>query len=58
MNDSKIQFMVFGTRYNWDKCTIQCLKVGDSDIISNKNIKFLGGILDPYLNCKYHITKK
>ena len=56
MNDSKNEFMVFGTRYNLEKCTIPSLKVGDSDIINNKNIKFLGVILDPHLTFKDHIT--
>ena len=47
MNDSKTEFMVFGTRYNLDKHTVPSLKVGDSDIINNKNRKLLGVILDP-----------
>ena len=41
MNDSKTEFMVFGTRYNLDKHTIPSLKVGDSDIINNKKQNFL-----------------
>ena len=36
MNDSKMEFMVFGTKYNLDKYTIPFLKVGDSDIINIK----------------------
>ena len=44
MNGSKMKFMVCGTRYNLDKQTIPSLKVGDSDIIKNKNVKFLGVI--------------
>ena len=53
-----MEFMVFGTRYNLDKHTIASLKVGDSDISNNKNIKFLEVILDPHLTLKDHITKK
>ena len=58
MNDSKIEFEVFSTRYNLEKHTIPSLKVRDSDIISNKNIKFLGVILDPHLTIKDYITNK
>ena len=58
MNDSKTEFMVFGTRYNLDKHTIPSLKVGDSDIINNESITFPGVILDPHLTFKDHITKK
>ena len=58
MNDSKMEFMVFGTRYNLDKHIIPSLKVGDSDIINNKNIRFLGVTLDPHLTFKNHITTK
>ena len=47
-----------GTRDNLDMHTILSLKVGDSDFINNKNIKFLGEILDPHLIFKDHITKK
>ena len=55
MNDSKTDFMAFGTRYNLDRHTIPSLKVGDSDIINNKNIKFLGVTLDPHLTFNDHI---
>ena len=58
INDSKTEFIVLGTRYNLDKHTIPSLKVGDSDIFNNKNIKFLGVILDPHLTFKDHITNK
>ena len=59
MNDSKTEFMVFSTRYNLDKHTIPSLKLGDSDIINNKNIKkFLGVLLDPCLTFKDHTTSK
>ena len=58
MNDSKTEFMAFCTRYNLYKLTIPSLKVGDSDIINNKNIKFLGVIMDPHLAFKDHIANK
>ena len=43
MNTSNMEFMVFSTRYNLEKHTIPSLKVGDSDIINNKNIKSYTG---------------
>ena len=58
MNDSKTEFLVFGTRNNLDKHTITFLKVGNSDIIKNKNIKFQGDILDPHLSFKDYTTNK
>ena len=58
MSDSKTEFMVFGTRYNLNNHTIPYLKVGDSDIINNKNIKFLGVVLDPHIPFKDHMTNK
>ena len=48
----------FGTRKNLDKHTIPSIKFGDSDIISSKNINFLGVILDPHLTFSDHITNK
>ena len=42
MNDSKKESMVFRARYNLDMNTIPSLKAGDSDIITNKNIKSPG----------------
>ena len=58
MNDSKTEFMLFITRYNLDKHTIPSLQVGDCDIISNKNIKFLRVILVQHLFFKDEITSK
>ena len=58
MNDSNTEFLVFGTRNNLDKHTITSLKVGDSDIINNKNIKILGATLDPPLTFEDHINNK
>ena len=58
MNDSEAEFFVFDTRNNLDKHTIPSFKVGDSDIINNKNIKFLGFILDPCLTIKDNISNK
>ena len=61
LNDSKMKFMVFGTRYNLDKDTVPSFKVGNSNIIinnNNKNINFGGIILDQHLTCKDHITNK
>ena len=56
MNESKPEFLVFGTGNNLDKHTNPSLKVGHSDIINNKNIKFLSVILDPHINFKDYIT--
>ena len=53
-----MKFMVFLTRYNLDKHAIPSLKVGDADIINNKNITSLGAILDPHIFFKDHITNK
>ena len=58
INDSNTGFLIFGARNNLDKHTIASLKVGDSDIINNKSIKFLGVILDPYLAFKDNISNK
>ena len=58
MNDLKMEFMVFGSRYNLDKHTVPSLKVRDSDIINNKNIKFLAVILALHLTFKGHISNK
>ena len=58
MNDSKTEFLVFGTRYNLNKHTIPPLKVGDSDINKNKNENFLQVLLDQHLTFKDHITNK
>ena len=58
MNDSKPEFLVFGTKCNLDENTIPSLNVGDSEIFNNKNVKFLGVILDPHLAFKDHMTNK
>ena len=42
----------------WTSILYHLSKLGDSDIIHNKNIKFLGVILDPHLTFKNHMTSK
>ena len=58
MNNSKTEFLVFGTRNNLDKHTIPSLKFVDSNIINQKNMKFLGVKLDPHITFNDHIIKE
>ena len=58
MSDSKTEILVFHTRYYLNKHTISSLRVGELDIINNKNIKLLGVIMDPHLTFKDDITNK
>ena len=58
MNDSKTEFIQFGSQQQLWKCTIEILSVNDCDIPKVNVIKYLGTYLDRSLSMKVHIKNK
>ena len=58
MNDSKIEFIVFGSRQQLAKLNISHLDVNNIQVDSSDCVKYLGVLLDANLNLKRHITQK
>jgi exonuclease III len=58
MNDSKTEFILFGSRQQLGKCITNSLSVNDCQIDKVNNIKYLGVYLDASMTMKTHITQK
>ena len=58
MNDSKTEFIQFGSKHQLNKCVTHCLKVNDCEISKVNTIKYLGTYLDQSLSLKTHINNK
>ena len=58
MNHTKTEFILFGSRQQLVKCTVQSLTVNDCDIPRVNVITYLGAYLDESLTLKTHIRNK
>ena len=58
MNESKTEFMLFGSRQHLQKCTINSLDVLGENIEKSEVIRYLGRYLDITLTFKQHIKTK
>ncbi len=58
MNNSKTEFLMFGSRKQLDKCVTESLVIINDSIPKQKFIHYLGAFLDEKLNFKEHITRK
>ena len=58
MNESKTEFIVFGSRQQLMKSTITSLNVNNVQVEVSESIKYIGVYLDKNLNFKKHITAK
>ena len=58
MNESKTEFLLFGSRQHLKKCTTNSLKVLGENIEKSEVIRYLGRYLDSTLTFKQHIKTK
>lgn len=58
MNDTKTEFLIFGSRTQLAKLEIDCINVDSSIINCVNDVKYLGVYLDNTLSMKKHINEK
>ena len=58
MNQSKTEFILFGSSKQLQKCSSKILDVNGTSVMRSDVIKYLGVHLDKELNLKTHIVKK
>jgi len=58
MNNSKTEFLMFGSRKQLDKCVTESVVIINDSIPKQKLIHYLGAFLDEKFNFKEHITRK
>ena len=58
MNATKTEFIMFGSKKQLHKCTIEALNVNDDMVPTSEIIKYLDAWLDQHLSFKIHIKKK
>ena len=58
MDSNKIEFILFSSKPQLDKCITTSLNVNNMDIKVAEIIRYLGVLLDRLLNFKHHITSK
>ena len=56
LNDSKTEFMIFGSPHDTTKVTAWTVSVGDTEIFSSSSARNIGAFLDPELNMRSHIN--
>ena len=56
MNDTKTEFITFGTTHLLNKKNLDSITFGDTTVKSSKMIKFLGVLLDETLSFKQHVA--
>ena len=57
MNDSKTEFIVFGTKQQLTKCTMNCIQLEETSIARRDSVKYLGVHMDKEMNLA-NITEK
>ena len=58
LNDSKTEFILFGSKIMIDKCNVDVLNVNNVLVPCSKSVKYLGAHLDQSLSMKDQITSK
>ena len=56
LNDSKTEFMIFGSPHDTTKVTAWTVSVGDTEIFPSSSARNIGAFLDPELNMRSHIN--
>ena len=56
MNDTKTEFITFGTTHLLNKKNLDSITIGDTTVKSSKTIRFLGVLLDDTLSFKQHVA--
>ena len=58
LNESKTEFIHFGSRQQLKKCTFDKININNETIQRSDTVKYLGGHLDQNLNFKKHVITK
>ena len=58
LNESKTEFIYFGSRQQLKKCTFDKININNETIQRSNTVKYLGGHLDQNLNFKKHVITK
>ena len=58
MNNSKLEFIIFGNRTQVNKCTSDGLRIEGEIVNRSQIVKYLGAWLDSELSLKTHVKKK
>ena len=58
MNNSKTEFILFGSRLQLNKCSTKEITICNEVIKSTNCIRYLGAFLDKSLNFKEHVKRK
>ena len=58
MNNSKMEFIIFGNRTQVNKCTSNGLRIEGEIVIRSQIVKYLGAWLASNLTLKTHVKKK
>ena len=56
MNDTKTEFITFGTTHLLNKKNLDSITIDDTTVNSSKTVKFLGVLLDETLSFKQHMV--
>ena len=56
LNDSKTEFMIFGSPHDTTKVTAWTVSIGDTEIFPSSSVRNIGAFLDPELNMRSHIN--
>ena len=58
MNESKTEFIYFGSKHMLKKCNISTVNINGEHIVRSVKIKFQGGLLDSTLSFQQHVIAK
>ena len=56
LNDSKTEFMIFGSPHDTTKVTAWTVSIGDTEIFPSSSVRNIGAFLYPELNMRSHIN--
>ena len=58
MNDGKTEFIMFGSKYQLNKCITHQININGVPVQSADVIRYLGAWMDKYLSLKHHVNLK
>ena len=56
LNDSKTEFIIFGSDCNLQKVSVRAVSVGDSEVLPSKTVRNIGAMLDSSLSMGSHVN--
>jgi hypothetical protein len=56
LNDSKTEFLIIGGKKDLERVKVNCVKVGDSDVLPSTSARNIGAYLDNTMDMKDHIA--